>query len=128
VRTLRIAAERPITPTAAEVRALAVLDTLRRLQEDRLVARQRLAQAPIADDQAAAARDLEQTYATAAERVEATGAPGAETAERLAAMRETAGAYSYLADAIASGDQAAYDAARAQVMEAEALAWEGVRL
>jgi hypothetical protein len=126
--SVRLDGERIISADAAERRELAVTEALGDLLRARLAGRTRVARARIADEQAAAARDLQQSYDEAAERVRATGQPGAATTDRIAAIRDGAVAYGQLAAAIEAGDQAAYDDARAAAVDADERVWADVML
>jgi eukaryotic-like serine/threonine-protein kinase len=118
--TLRIRGERPVSPAVAEQRRVDLYAALRRLRDARVAGRQRIATAVIADEQVEATGRLEAIYLQAARAIADTGMPGAGAAALVNALEDTAGAYGELATAIANGDQAAYDEARAAVLEAEA--------
>jgi hypothetical protein len=121
--SLRLDNELPLSVAAAKARRPAAYRALANLGTARVAARERIAQARLAADQSDAASDLQISYYEASRRVEATGLPGASVAKLVAALTVTGDSYGVLADAIADGDQATYDHARAQVLAREAELW-----
>ena len=121
--TARLRGERPVPVTVAQGRRSAVRAALADLAAERLVARDRIAAAELADEQAAETRALQLSYEQAWGRVLEIDMPGRETADLLAVLGDAAAAYGAMATAISSGDQPGYDDARAGVYEAEAALW-----
>jgi hypothetical protein len=122
--TVRLRGVRPVAPAVeARRRLVAVRAALRDLDQARLVGRQRLAEAVVLDEQRAAARALQVDYRAALRVVERSGVRGARAGVLLAALREAGEAYGDLATAISEGDQVAYDAARAAVLDSEGIVW-----
>lgn len=121
--TVRLRGERPVPPAVMERRAQAVRATLSTLSAERLVARRRIAAAPLADEQAALARGLQLSYEKAWGRVLETGMPGAEIGDLLTGLGDAAAAYRAVATAISRGDQPGYDEARTAVEQAEQVVW-----
>lgn len=121
--TARVRGERPVPVTVAQGRRSAVRAVLADLSAERLAARNRIAAAELADEQAAATRALQVSYERAWGRVLEIDMPGPETADLLAVLGDAAAAYGAIATAISSGDQPGYDAARAAVYEAEEALW-----
>ena len=121
--TVRLRGERPVPPALMERRARAVRATLSTLSAERLVARRRIAAAPLADEQAALAQGLQLSYEKARGRVLEIGMPGAETGDLLTGLGDAAAAYRAVATAISLGDQPGYDEARTAVEQAEQVVW-----
>jgi hypothetical protein len=121
--TARVRGERPVPVRVARGRRSAVRTALADLSAERLAARNRIAAAELADEQAAAARALQVSYEQTWGRVLEIDMPGPETADLLAVLGDAAAAYGAMATAISSGDQPGYDDARAAVYEAEAALW-----
>ena len=96
---------------------------VRTLSAERVAGRRQVATALVADDQAKATRGLQASYLEAAGRVDSSGAYGARIEALSAALRDASDSYGDLADSINAGDQRAYDAARAAVVEAETQVW-----
>jgi hypothetical protein len=121
--TVRVRGERPVSRAVEGRRRVAAVRTaLRDLNLARVVGRQRLAEA-VGDEQRDAARALQVAYRAAARAVEGSGIPGARAGLLLAGLRDAGEAYGDLATAIAQGDQSAYDAARAAVLDSEGVVW-----
>lgn len=121
--TVRLRGERPVPPAVIERRAQTVRATLLTLSAERLVARRRIAAAPLADEQAALARDLQLSYEKAWGRVLEIGTPGAEIGHLLTGLGDAAAGYRAVATAISLGDQPGYDEARRAVGQAEQVVW-----
>jgi actin-related protein len=121
--TVTLRGERPVSPDVAARRARVVRASLRTLSAQRAAARRRVAAALVADDQAKAARDLQASYLHATGEIELSGAYGPRIDALSAALLGASNGYRDLADAISAGDQRAYDAARAAVLEAETKTW-----
>ena len=66
---------------------------------------------------------LQASYLQAAGRVDLSGAYGQRIEALSAALHEASYGYGALAQSINAGDQRAYDAARAVVLEAETQVW-----
>jgi hypothetical protein len=120
--TVSVRGERPVAVTQQQ-RAGFERAALQKLAAERMAARSRVAVAAAADDQAAASGSLEASYLQAAGRVELSGMYGPTTDALLGALRAAGAGYGDLATAISEGDQEAYDAARAAVLEAETQIW-----
>ncbi len=121
--TVRLRGERALSPAIAAHRPLLVRRALRTLSAERAEGRRRVAAALVADDQAKAARGLQATYLQAAGRVDLSGAYGQRIEALSVALHEASYGYGALAQSINDGDQRAYDAARAIVLEAETQVW-----
>jgi hypothetical protein len=121
--TVTLRGERPLSPDVAGRRARVVRATLKTLSAERAAGRRRVAAALVADDQAKAARGLQASYLQATGEIELSGAYGPRIEALSAALQEASNGYRELADAISAGDQRAYDAARAAVLEAETNTW-----
>jgi hypothetical protein len=121
--TARVRGERPVSITVAQGQRSAVGAALADLRAERLMARRRIAAAEVADEQAAATRELQVSYEEAWGRVLEIDMPDAEAAGLLVALGDTAAAYGALATAISWGDQPGYDAAAAAVDQAEETLW-----
>ena len=121
--TVRLRGERALSPAIAAHRPLLVRWALRTLSAERAEGRRRVAAALVADDQAKAARGLQATYLQAAGRVDLSGAYGQRIEALSAALHEASYGYGALVQSINAGDQRAYDAARAVVLEAETQVW-----
>ena len=121
--TVALRGERPVPAATATRRARLVRAAVRTLAAERSAGRHRVAAALVADDQAKASRGLQASYLQAAGRVGLSGAYGARIDALSAALREASDGYGDLAASIAAGDQRAYDAARAVVLEAETQVW-----
>jgi hypothetical protein len=121
--TVTLDGERPVSPAVAARRGLLVRRAVRTLSAERAAGRRRVAAAPVAVDQEKAVRALQASYIQAAGRVDLTGAYGPRIAALSAALRAAGNGYGDLADSISAGDQPAYDAARAAVLEAETEVW-----
>jgi hypothetical protein len=119
--TVRVLGERAVLPVGPVRDSVEVV--LSDLVEDRLVRRRTLADAVLADEQSDAARELQAAYDEAAARVRGDVDAGARAAALLAALEASAAAYAALAEAVAAGDQIAFDDARAAVVAAEAAVW-----
>jgi hypothetical protein len=124
--TLRLQEDEPLSLAAARARRPAVEQALNELAEARLADRRRIAQATIAEQQAAAATDLQFLYYDASQRIETIGLPGADAARLLRDLRAAGDSYGALATAIRDVDQVAYDAARADVIAAETAVWDAL--
>ena len=121
--TVTLRGERPVPATIAGHRARLVRAAVRTLSAERAAGRREVAAALVADDQAKAARGLQATYLQAAGRVDLSGAYGARIAALSTALHEASDGYRDLAESINAGNQRAYDAARAAVLEAETKVW-----
>jgi hypothetical protein len=121
--TVTLRGERPVAPAVAARRPLLVRRAVRTLEAERAAGRRRVAAALVADDQAKASRGLQASYLQAAGRVDLSGAYGPRIEALSAALREASDGYGDLAESITAGDQRAYDAARAAVLEAETQVW-----
>ena len=121
--TVTLRGERPVPATIAGRRARLVRAAVRTLSAERAAGRLQVAQALVAHDQARASRGLQASYLKAAGRVDLTGAYGQRIKALSAALHDASYGYGALADSINDGDQRAYDAARAVVLEAETQVW-----
>jgi hypothetical protein len=122
--SLRLEDELPLSLASAKARRPAAYRALDDLGAARIAARARIAQATLAADQSDAARDLQISYYEASRRVHATGLPGASIAALVSALADAGDAYGVLAEAVTDGDQTAYDAARATVLDREDAVWK----
>jgi hypothetical protein len=120
---LRLRDEQPISLAAADARGPAAYRALTSLRGEFLADRARIANAPVAADQADAVRDLEVTYYEASREIQATGLPGQTIATLVRELYDTGEAYGALAAAIDDGSSTAYDEARAEVVLHENRVW-----
>jgi hypothetical protein len=114
--------ERPASLAPVERYGEKVGAVMASLRRERGRAREQLAKAVLADDQAAAARELEGTYRDAAKSLEGVEAPaGTKPVSGLVkSMRTTATAYGQLAQAAGQADADGYRMAREAVIDGEA--------
>jgi hypothetical protein len=121
--TVTLRGERPVSPVAAGRRVRVVRESLRTLSAQRAEGRRRVAAALVAHDQAKAARGLQASYLHATGEIQLSGAYGPRIDALRAALLDASNGYRDLADSISAGDQRAYDAARAAVLESETKIW-----
>jgi hypothetical protein len=116
---------RPVPLSVSRARTFRFFNVLLDLRDARVEGRTRVAEAALADDQAAAARSLAATYASAEHRLARSGMPRAYALAPEDLRRVEAGYYD-LAAAIEIGDAQGYDAARESIVEAEDIVWRQV--
>jgi hypothetical protein len=122
VETVRLSGPRPVPITAVKRIQHDLEAALLTLRQDRLHGRAALAAAPIATEQAKAARSLETGFRSTSQAVAGIPTPTGtvDLAPLVADLDGTASAYRGLADAILSGDPAGFDEARQNIIEEEA--------
>jgi hypothetical protein len=120
--SIALRGERPASLTPVERHAQTVGAVMASLRREREREREQLAKAALADDQAAAARELERTYGDAARSLEEVKAPAGTVpvSGLVNSLRTTATAYGKLADAAGQADADGYRMAREAVIEGEA--------
>ena len=120
--TVELSGARPLSPVVAEESARSLQAGLRTLRTEYLEGRRVLARASVASEQIAAAESLEVSVRNAASRIRVieppVGAP--DLLPLVTALGSLADGYRDLGSAISTGDQGAYDAARAAIVEREA--------
>jgi hypothetical protein len=122
LETLRLTGPRPVSLRSVEQIRRELRSALSVLGEDRIEGRQALATAPLADEQANAAKSLALSFSFASQTIAAIPTPRGTTdlSAVVGALDATAGAYGGLADAILSGDPVDFDVAKQQILDAEA--------
>jgi HEAT repeat protein len=120
--TVRLDGERPIALAVVERSNRLLRGALASLKTARLEGRRAFATAPIASEQAAAAKALQESFRAAAQQLDRIETPpGTPSLTALVALlEETAGAYGALGEATAKGDASGYDRARQDVIATEA--------
>jgi len=120
--TLRVDGERPVSRAAVAERSRSFRSNWRTLQAEYVELRARLAEAPIADEQAAAARELEEAFRRGSGQVAAIDSPTGMSGFRALSsqLSVTADGYRDLAGAILDGDADGYSAAREAILAREA--------
>jgi hypothetical protein len=120
--TIALRGERPASLMQVERYGQRVGTVMASLSREREQGRAQLAEAVLADDQAATARGLERTYRDAAKSLEGVDAPAgtAPVNGLVSSLRTTATAYGKLAVAAGQADADGYRTARQAVMDGEA--------
>ena len=122
LETLRLTGPRPVSLASVEQIRRELRSALSVLGEDRIEGRQALATAPLADEQANAAKSLALSFSFASQTIAAIPTPRGTTdlSAVVGALDATAGAYDGLADAILGSDPVDFDVAKQQILDEEA--------